>query len=120
MRVLDPVSPTKLYSTRGDPRRELGVPCTQLHRTKLINIEALSAAPPEALAHSRSQMPLSCPVAPPSQRELHEDGGGGGSGVAGRARAARAPTAKVLRHVLWHVLRKVLRRGLHVFVLHVT
>ena len=58
-----------------------------------MNIEALCAAPPEALAHSRSQMPLSCPVAPPSQRELHQDGGGGGGGVAMRARAARAPKA---------------------------
>jgi len=37
-----------------------------------MNIEALCAAPPEALAHNLSQMPLSCPVAPPSQRELRE------------------------------------------------
>ena len=37
-----------------------------------MNIEALCAAPPEALAHSPSQIPLSCPVAPPSQRELHQ------------------------------------------------
>jgi len=29
-----------------------------------MNIEALCAAPPEALAHSPSLMPLSCPVAP--------------------------------------------------------
>jgi len=70
-----------------------------------INIEALCAALLEALAHSSSQiplscpvaplkrqMPLSCPVAPPSQRKLHKDGGGGG--VARRARAARAPKAK--------------------------
>ena len=48
-----------------------------------INIEAHCAAPPEALAHSPSQMPLSCPVAPASQRELHKDGGGGGGGVGG-------------------------------------
>ena len=59
----------------------------------IINIEALCAAPPEAFAHSPSQMPLSCPVAPPSQRELHKDGGGGGGGVARRTRAARAPKA---------------------------
>jgi len=38
-------------------------------------------------------MPLSCPVATASQRELHKDSGGGGGGVAGRARAARAPKA---------------------------
>jgi len=59
-----------------------------------MNIEMLCAAPPEALAHNPSQMPLSCPVAPPSQRELHKDGSGGGGGVARRARAARAPKAK--------------------------
>ena len=59
-----------------------------------INIEALCAAPPEALAHSPCQMPLSCPVAPQSQRELRKDGGGGGGGVARRARAARASKAK--------------------------
>ena len=58
------------------------------------SIEALCAAPPEALARSPSQMPLSCPVAPPSQREMHKDGGGGGCGVAMRARAARAPKPK--------------------------
>ena len=39
----------------------------------LINIEALCAAPPGAFAQSPSQMPLSCPVAPPSQGELHKD-----------------------------------------------
>ena len=59
-----------------------------------INIEALYAAPPEVLAHSTSHVPLSCPVAPPSQCELHKDGGGGGGGVARRARAARALKAK--------------------------
>jgi len=59
-----------------------------------LNIEALYTAPPEALAHSPSQMPLSCPVAPPSQHELHKDGGGGGGCVARRARAAQAPKAK--------------------------
>jgi len=58
-----------------------------------MNTEALCAAPPEALAHSPSQLPLSCPVAPPSQLELHQDGGGGGGGVAMRARAARARKA---------------------------
>jgi len=64
-------------------------------RPKSMDIEVLCAAPLEALAHSPSQMPLSCPVAPPSQRELHkDDGGGGGDGVARRARAARASKAK--------------------------
>ena len=58
---------------------------------------ALCAAPPEAPTHSPSQTPLSCPAAPPSQRELHKDGGGGGGGGVARrrrARAARAPKAK--------------------------
>ena len=59
-----------------------------------MNIEALCAASPETLAHSPSQMSLSCPVAPPSQHELHKDVGGGGGGAAMRARAARAPKAK--------------------------
>jgi len=63
--------------------------------SRSMNIEALCAAPQETLAHSPSQMPLSCPVAPRSQRELHKDGGGGGGGgVARRARAVRAPKAK--------------------------
>ena len=35
---------------------------------EVINIEAHCAAPLESLAHSPSHMPLSCPVAPPSQR----------------------------------------------------
>ena len=34
---------------------------------RLVNIEALCAAPPEALPHSPSQMPLSCQVAPPPE-----------------------------------------------------
>jgi len=62
-----------------------------------MDMEELCAAPPEALAHNRpSQMSLSCPVAPSSQRELRKKnyGGGGGGGVARRARAARAPKAK--------------------------
>ena len=59
-----------------------------------MDINELCAAPPEAPAHSPSQMPLSCPVAPKSQRELLEDGGGGGGGVARRARAAWAPKAR--------------------------
>ena len=47
----------------------------------------------KALAHRPSEMPLSCPVAPASQRELHKDGGGGGGGVAGKARAAATSCA---------------------------
>jgi len=35
-----------------------------------INNKALCTAPPKTLAHSPSQTPLSCSVAPPSQREL--------------------------------------------------
>ena len=35
-----------------------------------MNIEALCAAPPEALTHSPSQMPLSCLVAPQAARGL--------------------------------------------------
>ena len=64
-------------------------------------------------------MPLSCPVAPLSQRELHKGGGGGGE-----ARRVRATEGQVLRHVLWHVLRSTLRsalrRVLDVLVLHVS
>ena len=33
-----------------------------------VKIEALCAAPPEALTHSPSQIPLSCPVAPQAAR----------------------------------------------------
>jgi len=65
--------------------------------TGAINIEALCEAPQEALAHSPSQMPLSCLVAPLSQRELH-----------------------VLWHALRNALRNVLRRVLDVLVLHVS
>jgi len=55
---------------------------------------ALRGTPGGACPHSPSQMPLLCPVAPPSKREQRKDGGGGGGGVARRARAARAPKAK--------------------------
>jgi len=72
---------------------------------------------PETIAHSPSQMPLSCPVAPPSQRKLRKDGGGGGGGVARRARRP-GPERQSLRHVLWRILRSVLRRVLHVPVLN--
>ena len=87
-----------------------------------INIEALCAALPEALAHSPSQMPLSCPIAPLSQRvasaltsrathahptsprstgfcaiwgcisSSSSSSGGGGGGVASRARATHRQT----------------------------
>ena len=49
-------------------------------KSTFINIEALCAAPPKALAHSPSQMPLSCLDASPSQRKLHKNGGGSGGG----------------------------------------
>jgi len=63
------------------------------HRSALRGTRGSACPQP----HSPSQMPLSCPVAPPSQRETHKDGGGGGGGgggVAMRARAARAPKPK--------------------------
>jgi len=60
---------------------------------RFIGIVALCAAPPEALAHSPSQMPLSCLVAPLSRHKLHKDDGGGGGGEARKARATRAPKA---------------------------
>ena len=65
-----------------------------MHLLETMNIEALCAAPPEAFAHSPSQMLLSCPIVPVSHCELHKDGSGGGGGVARRARAARARKAK--------------------------
>ena len=52
----------------------------------LMNIEALCAAPPEALAHSPSQMPLSCPVAPGRPKLMP------GCGPAGRRALAHADT----------------------------
>jgi len=91
-----------------------------------INIEALCAAPPEALAHSRSQMPLSCPVAPPSQREMHKDDGGGGGGVAMRVRAARPPKPKSCPRLVARPPQRPpqrpppLRRVLGVLLLHVS
>ena len=85
-----------------------------------INTEALCAAPPEALAHSPSLMPLSCLVAPLSQRELHKDGGGSGGGEARRP----GTEGQFLRHVQWNVLcnalRNALSRVLDVLVLHVS
>ena len=53
---------------------------------QLMNIEALCAAPPEALAHSPSQMPLSCPVAPGRPKLMP------GCGPAGRRALAHADT----------------------------
>ena len=96
-----------------------------MFRKNRINIEALCAAPPEALAHSPSQMPLSCLVAPLSQRELHKDGGGSGNGEWRGEEGARRPGPEgqflhhVLRHALRNALRNVLRRVLDVLVLHV-
>ena len=51
-----------------------------------MDIEALCAAPPEALAHSPSQMPLSCPVAPGRPKLMP------GCGPAGRRALAHADT----------------------------
>ena len=85
-----------------------------------INIEALCAAPPEAFAHSSSQMPLSClaSCAPISARIAQRQGGGGG-GVARRARAARAPKAKSCA-TSCGTSSTALRRVVHVLVLHVS
>jgi len=61
------------------------------------NIEVLYAAHLEALAHSPSQMPLSClslPSCAPISARAAQRQGGGGAGVARRARAAQAPKAK--------------------------
>ena len=61
-----------------------------------MNIEALCAAPPEALAHSPSQMPLSCPVAPhliSASCTKTAAAAVVASGEARKARGARAPKA---------------------------
>ena len=71
-------------------------------------------------------MPLSCLVAPLSQRELLKDGGGSGGGEWRGEEGARrpGPEGQFLRHVLWHTLRSTLRNALrHVLdvpVLHVS
>ena len=51
-------------------RKKIGKVSPNLENQKGGNmkIEALCAAPPEALTHSLSQMPLSCPVAPQAKR----------------------------------------------------
>ena len=77
--------PGTIYLHRGALRGTPGSACPQPEPNAT---ELPKVSPP------KRQMPLSCPVAPPSQRELHKDGGGGGGGVARRARAARAPKAK--------------------------
>ena len=53
--------------------KECGIKTAVLYVRRLMclchmNIEALCAAPPVALSHSPSQMPLSCPVAPQAAR----------------------------------------------------
>ena len=108
-----------LQAPPGSP--ELPQEAIGSNREARINIEALCAAPPEALAHSPSQMPLSCPVAPPSQREMHKNGSGGGGGVAMRARAARAPKPKSCATSCGtpFATPPQLRRVLGVLVLHV-
>ena len=105
----------------------LPIAICQVVKVLIINKEALCAAFPEALAHSPSQMQLSCPVAPASQRELHK--------AQRRRRRQRwwcgeegarrpVPEGQVLHQVLLYVLRSVLRhvlhRVLHVLVLHVS
>jgi len=66
-------------------------------------------------------MQLSCPAAPPSQRELRKDCGGGGGGVARSAQSRRpGPESQVLRRIPRRVFRNALRRFLHVLVLYVS
>ena len=71
-------------------------------------------------------MPLSCLVAPLSQRELHKDGGGSGDGEWRGEEGARRPGPEgqflhhVLRHALRNALRNALRRVLDVLVLQVS
>ena len=60
-------------------------------------------------------MPLSCLVAPLSQRELHKDGGGGGEWRGEEGARRPGPVGQFLRHVMWHDLRNVV---LNVLVLH--
>jgi len=54
------------WVSRGAIGTNLACPGAPDCLSRGINIEALCAAPPEALKHSPSQMPLSCPVAPTS------------------------------------------------------
>ena len=69
-------------------------------------------------------MPLSCLVAPLSQRELHKDGGGSGGGEWRGEEGARRPGPEgrflhhALRHAFRNALRNALRRVLDVLVLH--
>ena len=71
-------------------------------------------------------MPLSCLVAPLSQRKLHKGGGGGGGGEWRGEEGARRPGLEgqflhhVLRHALRNALRNALRCVLDVLVLHVS
>ena len=67
-------------------------------------------------------MPLSCPVAPLSQRELHKDGGGSCGGEWRGEEGVRRPGPEgqflyhVLRHALRNAFRNVMRRVLDVLV----
>jgi len=68
-------------------------------------------------------MPLSCLVAPLSQRELHKESGGGewrGEEGARRPGPEGQFLYHDLRHALRNALRNVLRRVLYVPVLHVS
>ena len=65
-------------------------------------------------------MPLSCLVAPLSQRELHKDGGGGGEWRGEEGARRPGPEGQFLHHALRHALRNALRRVLDVLVLHVS
>jgi len=89
--VLSKIIPGLLFDLRSAGEAFENMKQMGLSGASPLDIEALCAAPPEAFAHSPSQMPLSCPVAPPSQRELHKD----------RAAAVEAwRGAAAVRH--WH------------------
>jgi len=91
-------STLRRFKADPDPKRKLGyMYLDYIHRS----------APPEALAHSPSQMPLpSCaPIsARDAQRQRRRRWWSGDEGA-----RRTGPEAQVLRHVLWHALRNALR-----------
>ena len=87
-----------------------------------MNIEALCAAPPKALAHRKQPEPNAAELpscAPISARAAQKQRRRWWRGEEGARRPGPDGQVKrhVLWHVLWHVLRNVLRRVLYVPVL---